>query len=515
MRQLAVGILFTLLVQNVFAQIPEDAIKYSWLPQNGTARSLAIGGAMGSTGGDLMANYVNPAGIAFYKTGEATFSGGLLLNNLKSNYRNESFKANKTNFILPTLGFAVGLPSLRDERNSHAFSLAFTQTANFNKTLKYSGYNNFSSFAEQFAEEFVNSGLSIDNALNSQSGVPFGAAPALYTYLIDTVRIGSNLIVQSAPENILLTGAALRQNFERKSSGGLYEIAGTYAGSIDNKLMWGVTLGMPIFNYRSTTTASEEDSSSNNNNGFNKFNYIDEYSTKGFGLNGKFGIIYRPKEFIRLGLAMHTPTFSGLTDVRETRLNTELNGATDTFSVSSNLFTNNAKGRAEYMQNTPWRFIVSGAYVFREVADVTKQKGFITADIEYVTHGSTRFSSDAETETNEEKEYFKALNKVVKDSYKGSFNFRVGGELKFNTLMARAGFAYYSNPVQDAASKTNMMQLSTGLGYRHKGYFIDLTYVHRITKGFDVPYRLQNAVTEFAALKQTTGNVVATFGVKF
>ena len=34
----------------LFAQIPEDVIKYSFNPQNGTARSLAIGGAMGSLG---------------------------------------------------------------------------------------------------------------------------------------------------------------------------------------------------------------------------------------------------------------------------------------------------------------------------------------------------------------------------------------------------------------------------------------------------------------------------------
>jgi len=40
------------------AQVPEDAIRYSFYTQSGTARSLAIGGAMGSLGGDISANYV-------------------------------------------------------------------------------------------------------------------------------------------------------------------------------------------------------------------------------------------------------------------------------------------------------------------------------------------------------------------------------------------------------------------------------------------------------------------------
>ena len=63
-------------VTYAYAQVPEDAIRFSWYPQNGTARTLAIGGAIGSLGGDITSNFVNPAGIGFYKTNEATISGG-------------------------------------------------------------------------------------------------------------------------------------------------------------------------------------------------------------------------------------------------------------------------------------------------------------------------------------------------------------------------------------------------------------------------------------------------------
>ena len=70
-----------------FAQVPEDAIRYSWQPLNGSARFMATGGVMGSLGGEITAAYVNPAGLGLFKTGEFVFSP----------YYKQT--KNKTNFI--------------------------------------------------------------------------------------------------------------------------------------------------------------------------------------------------------------------------------------------------------------------------------------------------------------------------------------------------------------------------------------------------------------------------------
>ena len=59
-----------LIATSIYAQVPEDVLRYSFFPQNGTARTLAIGGAMGSLGGDINATFVNPAGLGNFKTGE-------------------------------------------------------------------------------------------------------------------------------------------------------------------------------------------------------------------------------------------------------------------------------------------------------------------------------------------------------------------------------------------------------------------------------------------------------------
>ncbi len=511
---------FLLISSFIYAQVPEDAIRYSFYPQSGTARNMAVGGVMGSLGGDINATFVNPAGLGFYKTNEFVLTPGFFMNNNKAKFRNTDSKNNKNSVGFGTSGWVFGHSNGRNSKSSSAFSIAITQTANFNNEIRYNGLNNYSSFSEQFAEEFAKSGLTIDQVLNVNSPLPYTSAPALYTYLIDTVTVNGIQQVKGAPEYILDAGQALQQEMIKTTKGGMAELAIAFAHNSKDKWFIGGTLGIPLVNYSSNTVFTESDTSSNTANHFKQFEYSDDFKTTGVGINAKVGIIYRPRDYIRLGLAIHTPSWMFLTDTRTTNLTTEVENPVDKFTVSSQTFTNDKAGEASYIQSTPFKAIISASYVFREVKDVTKQKGFISADIEYVHHRGSRFSGDyAENVTDDEKAqykaYYKSLNNVVKQDYKGNFNFRVGGELKFNIIMARLGFAYYSNPYKDAGYKASRMLLSGGLGYRNKGFFIDLTYVYAINKDVNFPYRLQDRANTYATLKQQRGNVVATVGLKW
>jgi hypothetical protein len=509
------------------AQTPEDALRYSFYPQNGTARNMAIGGAMGSLGGDVNATFVNPAGLGFYKTGEFILTPGFLFNNNKASFRGTDNKNNKNNFGLGTSGLVFGFGNRYKPKISNAISIAINQTANFNNSIQYNGLNNYSSFSEQFAEEFANAnfvkGYTIDDVLVKNSPLPYGSAPALYTYLIDTVSSIVNgqrvYQVKGVPEYILDKGQALRQEMNQTTKGGVTEFAIAFAHNNNDKWFWGGTIGIPIVNYKSNTVFKEFDTSSNNFNGFKQFKYTDDFTTRGAGINLKLGVIYKPAEYIRLGLAVHTPTYMSLTDSRRTEINTALetpSGAAESFNITSDEFTNNQMGKNSYTQTTPFKAIVSASYVFREVSNTKKQRAFITADVEYVNHKGSRFGRENSDSTTKEKDYYKGLNAVVKNEYKGSFNFRVGGELKFNTIMGRLGFAYYGNPyTKDLGYKARRMLLSGGLGYRNKGMFIDLTYVHGITQDASLPYRLADRDNTYADLKQQRGNVVATIGFKF
>jgi hypothetical protein len=225
-------------------------------------------------------------------------------------------------------------------------------------------------------------------------------------------------------------------------------------------------------------------------------------------------MIIKPSDFVRLGFAVHTPTLYALSDTYNASMsvNTENGRNTPgTVSVSSDAFTNNTTPKYKYELMTPWKFMLSGSYVLREVEDVRKQKGFITADAEYVTYRSNRYRNGDEYDDGG---YYDGVNEGVKNYYKGALNFRVGGELKFTTIMTRLGFAYYGSPYKDKELKGNKMFVSGGLGYRNAGMFIDLTYIYGIMKDVSFPYRLSDKANTFAATKGNGSNIMLTVGFK-
>ncbi len=507
-----------LMSASVYAQTPEDALRYSYITQNGTARILATGGAVTSLGGDITSTFVNPAGLGFFKTNEFVFSPGFNLMKDKASFRNTVTNTQNNRFQMGPVGIIIGQPETKYNKNSSAFSLAFSQQASFNSTKTFNGLNNLSSFSEQFAEEFARSGYTIDGVLNTQSLLPYTAAPALNTFLIDTVRINGQVQVRGAAEGILDGGEAIRQQYESISSGGIYELAIGGAINDNDKWLLGGSIGLPFIHYKNNTTLSEADTSAKTTNGFKSASFRDEFTTSGIGINLRLGAIYRPVSYVRLGLAIHSPNFYSLTDRRETFVNTALetpSGAAEQFSDGSDRYDEGTNGRIEYTQRSPWRVMGSASYVFREIENTKKQRGFITADVEYLNYGSAGFGSNAETPTSEERAYYKSLKKVIKDEYKGTINAKIGAELKFNTIMIRQGVAYYGNPYEDDSFKSNRFLYSGGLGYRNKGFFIDLTYILRTAKDVIVPYRLADRENTFANVNTKGLGFAATVGVKF
>ncbi|MEP6676852.1 MAG: hypothetical protein ABJA78_16950, partial [Ferruginibacter sp.] len=255
---LLAGFILTLSI-TVISQTPEDALRYSFYSQNGTARNLAIGAANGSLGGDLNSVFVNPAGLGFYKTGEFVFTPAYIFNSNKFSFRGTNSANKKEGFNLGTTGFVFGSPTGgRNSKSSMAFSIAFTQTANFNNIIQYSGLNNGSSYAEQWAEEVAKSGQTIDGVLNGAQ-YAYGSAPALYTYLVDTVRVNGTLQVKAAPEYILDAGQAIKQEMIQRTKGGIYELALGFAKNKNDKWYFGGTLGIPFVSYTSNTQFKESD----------------------------------------------------------------------------------------------------------------------------------------------------------------------------------------------------------------------------------------------------------------
>jgi hypothetical protein len=500
-------------VLSIHAQLPEDALRASNTFGAGTAREQAIGGAMGSIGGDLSANFVNPAGLGFYKTGDLILSPGYSFGHTNTNYLSTYSKnPSVSNFLLGTTGAVYGRG---DETSSLAVSLAVNQSANYNGHISYQGNNNYSSGAEAYAEEFTASGLSVNDVFHDP-GISYGTRMALYTYLIDTSS-GPQGPVIVQPRNVLNAGGSLSQTTDITTSGGITEYAIGVAGSTKDKWYIGVSVGIPVINFQQTTQYTEKDLSGNKNNDFDSYTYTEYYSSKGVGVNGRIGLIFRPNLNWRIGWTVTTPTFYNITDRVSANMVTNTEGYAGKRMVNSDTLDQIAfAGNSfQYDLQSAWKMLISGSYIFP--GQVTEgSMGFITADIEYVANKDAQFSFPLDANGNQpDNTYFEPLNNTVKSYYNNTFNFRLGGEYKVNEIAYRIGGSYSTDPYSSAQLSANRMTFSGGVGYRKKGIIIDLTYVEAISNDVNFPYRLGEKENIYSTVKQYTGNIILSFGIKF
>jgi hypothetical protein len=514
MRKLLILVLFCP-TTFLLAQLPEDALRYGYPLMGGTARNQAIGGAGGSLGGDLTAANINPAGIGLYKNKELVITPGFNFLSNKYNYRGIANKGSDNAFNYGTSGVVFGNINRNNPGKSFAFSISINQLANYNNHIEYKGQNNVSSWSEQYAEQLVADRASVSDAENNYV---FGSSLAYWTFLVDTFTNAqgqSGFLTQT--DEILAKGGSLNQHNIVDTKGGAHEISVAFGNNLFDKVHLGASLNIPFYTYTKDQTYSEEDASNDALNNFKFFEYKEHYTTMGIGFNAKLGVIVRPIERLRLGLAIHTPTFGSFTD----EIRSSITANTENYTTSpqpittksDDLIENGNPGNYDYELMTPFRLIASGSWVLSEVSDVKKQKGFVTADVEFVNYGGTRYSA-SETSSQDDVDYYDQLNQVIKNRYKGAVNLRLGGEMKFNTIMARAGFAYLGSPYKDKQLAGRRILLSGGVGYRNKGFFVDLTYVHALIKESQVPYHLEQKPLPIADGKNSRGNVVLTFGVK-
>lgn len=510
-----------LLACSVHAQLPEDVLRYGFPLAGGTARSQAIGGAIGALGGDITSSYVNPAGLGMYKNKEFVLSPNFGFLRNRFDYRGSNTSARDNGVGYGPIGFVLGSQSSYRRNHSSAFAISINQIANYNNTIQYSGFNNTSSWSEQYVEELVRNRATVPQAENN---FIFGSSLAFWTFLVDTIANAQGQVIGYQSVVPLPSGPGGTEGVNQinriNTSGGAHEVSLGYGTNNNDKFHFGFSFNIPFYSYRRDQTYREEDASGNPNNDFAYFEYRERYRTSGVGFNGKLGLIARPTNRLRLGLALHTPTFANLND----QISSSIEANTEGFTVfpqpqtktSDELKGNNSNaGNYKYNIITPWRMLGSVAFVINEVKEIKQQKGFISADIEYVNYRSTRYRADDPTMV-DDVAYYNQLNETIKSRYRGAFNFRVGGELKFKTLMTRLGFAHLGSPFSREFRdlRGNRTLLSGGLGYRNRGMFIDLTYVHAIVRQNEVPYWLQDKANPIADGRNSRGNIVLTLGFK-
>lgn len=478
-----------------YAQESADALRLSWFVPSGTPRSNALGGAMGSLGGDLSSNHINPAGLGFYKSSELLLAPKFLTKSNTFSYMGKNSTSSENKSTLGTVGFVFADGQKKRNWTSTAFSITYNQIADYNNRISFSGKNNFSSYSEKYLEELTTDQADTNAALNNYI---FGSSLAFRTYLVDTMANANGDVI--GYQSLVPISTGVDQQYDAYTSGGYNELAFGWGGNMADKLYLGASIVMPMINFNRSLTYSETDSDKNNTqNYFGGFVYNENFSSRAWGLGAKFGIIYKPEPFLRVGFSLQTPQLISFRDKLSSDMTTNTEAYAGTQYESSSNLNDGYPGSSEYNVMTPLKTTFSTSYFFASPGKPTQPLGFISADIEWVNYAGTRYSSN--TYDNASNNYYDLLNTAIKATYKNNVNIKLGSEVKLTgNWMLRGGFAYFGSPYKNELTdrngasviKPSKIVISGGIGYRTNRQFIDFTVMNTSNKDAIFPYRLND-----------------------
>lgn len=449
MKKTAILLSFLFLAQfQLFAQNEDDALRYSFLTFGSTARSMGLAGAFGAVGADFSTLSVNPAGIGLYNSSEFSFSPSMYVGKTTSSYNGRSFDDMRYNFNLGNAGMVLTFPTNTQANNSGwkniQFGFGINRNNNFNNRMVIEGTNNSSSLLDTWV--LAADGTVPENLSEFDLGLAFN------TWLLDTITGNPTRYKNAVP------GGGVLQRKSINSSGSMNEWVISMGANYDDRLYFGATLGFPFLRYNEESSYNELALAPEIGfDQFREFTYHQNLQTDGSGFNFKFGLIFKPVEFIRIGAALHTPTyFYNMHENYSSSIKSKFDNG-DNFSEKS------PEGSFDYKLNTPMRAIGS-------IAFIVGKYGLVSADYEFVDYSESRFRA------NDVDVYFD-VNDAIRSKYTTASNLRVGTEWRIDKFSVRGGYALYDSPFKSNVNDAARTSYTFGLGLREAGYFMDFAYI--------------------------------------
>lgn len=429
------------------SQSAEDALRYSQIYWQGTGRSMGAGSAFSALGADFLNASTNPGGMGVYRSNHFSVTAEVFVDGVNSVYNGTSTDASKSMFDLSNIGYVIPKKIGRGGRGWLYYQIGFgmNRLNNYNGSALMQGINQNSSRVDVYIEEtydMFDMGYNLEEIYEFS---PFYLGPAWDTYLLDTVRVGNDLYIDSP----VPPGGGIQQTQQITTKGSNNEYLASFSANYDDVLYIGITLGLPYIRYFKESVYSESDVADTIPT-FNYWSVTENLKTTGWGVNAKVGIVVRPVDWLRLGAAFHSPTYYysmrdewytvTYSDVRE--LNT---GATFQGSYNS------PEGEYKYKLTTPMRAIGSLAFVINKF-------GFISAEYEYANYTSSKFKANDYS--------FQGENDEISQVFQGTNNFRFGTEWRISNYSIRGGYAIYSSPYADNINDGARTNITAGLGFK-------------------------------------------------
>lgn len=516
------------------AQNELDALRHSQssLPA-GTARSMGMGGAFSAVGADLSSAATNPAGLGLFRQSVFSFTPVFRTTQTSSQYLDTTGSGETSYLRVPSIGVSFynrtysgygAEDSDTEPTGVLSYSVAFgiNQLENYTRETKIEdAFNPYSSIGQYFADR--SQGLSPTNL-----GVVDQLAFQLL--IIDTVALSDGRTYFPAASE-----GQVAQTVQRQETGRRNEWYFGFGANYSDKVYFGASLGLQTLRYEQDFTFNEQDINNlyefyypYDDNVFplqiptNEIRFLDNFTTRGTGFNGKAGVILRPVDALRISVSGQTPTFLTLTDQFTTTLVHSLTlsptGGPEEYTAETD------PASFEYSLMTPWK---AGAGLMYQIGKFA----LISAEADYTDYRSARLRSIERSISSPGYYAFRDENARIQEYYKGTFNYRIGAEARVDIFRLRAGAALYGSPLTQATSEytdfNNLQNLLTinasrkfltlGAGIRQPSVHVDVAYIYQFQQDKFSPYTVQ-APDSFQPViinKVQAHTVAATVGFNF
>ena len=513
------------------AQITEfDAMTAAKTDLNGTARYMGMAGAFGALGGDVSAIKDNPAGLGIYRSSEVTATFGFRTQNTASNWNGSTDNDGRFKFTFDNVAAVTAFPTWAGRNGGSGllqsnWSLSYNRLKSFNRRMRVGANGLGSSMTDYLAgftygiNEFFYNETTEDMECSfdfEYLDIPWLSTMAYWTYLINNATDPDGNIIEGEWASALSPGETVNTNYYLEESGGISEFAVSWGGNISNVVYIGATLNFQSVNYRMTSRYMEDFKLGGG------FTLDSDLRTSGLGINGNFGIIVRPVDFLRIGLAYKTPMRYNLT--------------TNNFGEMASTFVDQPsnpdyENNYDYDIHVPGKLTVSAAWIIGK-------KAIVSADFGYTNYRNLRMFDEENAYYYDGDNYNEYnYNDAIRETFSNAYEVNVGAEYRItDRVYARLGYALETATMKQSAIK--MPQLNTartdleyfrnrgtnyitaGLGYRGNVWYIDAAFVYSDLHEDFMPYANKDPFgltfdVDPATLHTRHYNVIATIGFRF
>lgn len=443
---------------------PNDGLRYNEQDLNGTARFNAMGGAFGAVGGDFSAIGINPAGAAIFKYNTANITLKYDNNSNKSTFEGTQDKQKNNSFTLNQGGVVFVFDNPEKKLNKYVLSVNYNTKKNFDNNLYFRTPNGQQSIDSYF--------LDYANGTNGLGTFPIEGNDAYFedlNFVDQQAWLGYNSYILDYDQNSntyftnVPTTGVLNQSKAVETRGYNSKVEFNFAGSVQDRLFFGVNLNAHFVDFTKTTVIRESnDGMYDEGTTITDIAFNNQQYTFGNGFSLNLGAIYKVNNALRLGLAYESPTWYKLTDQLQQSIYTN---RVEAENPNTTLYKSTNPGVVmefdRYKLRTPANYTAS-------VAGIISNQWLISGDVSVKDYSKTEFTSQG----------YDNMNNFYTENLKSALDVRVGTEYVIKNVALRAGYRFAESPYKnkDLVLTGDTSSYNAGIGFHFGDSQLDLAY---------------------------------------